>query len=186
MSENMRRGRYFPQSSQSAQSQLASSQWIDQPRPSGGYICFFLFFPVLLLLILGITLIRTYFIAEVASFIVEGVIFALLFIGFVVIFGLLLRTGYKIKYVLDEYTLHLYSGQKVAFSIPLHQISQVRKSAYNRRLIGWGIGNAGLCNRFRNGVCLTVTKGHSSYLLYISPSNPDDFLEHFNERKHLL
>jgi hypothetical protein len=185
MGENLYKNNPRSQASQQMQSQTSSSQWVDQPRPSGGFICFSIFFPVLLFLILGTTLIRTYFVATPASLIVEGVIFALLLIGFVVIFGLLLRMSYKIKYVLDEHTLHLYSGQKIAFSIPFYQITQAQKSAYNRRLLGWGIGTAGLCNRFRNGVCLTVTKGRSSYKLYISPTNPDDFLEHFNEHKQL-
>ncbi|MBA2391883.1 MAG: hypothetical protein H0V70_03975 [Ktedonobacteraceae bacterium] len=72
-----------------------------------------------------------------------------------------------------------------AFSteVPLHQISKARKGVYNRRLIGWGIGTAGLCNRFSNGVCLTVTKEGGSYQLYLSPSNSDDFLARVNERK---
>ena len=122
----------------------------------------------------------TYFVARASSIGVEGIIFAFLFVGFAAIFGLLLRAGYRIKYMLDEYTLHLYAGQRVAFSIPLHQISQVRKTTYNRRLIGWGIGNAGLCNRFSNGVCLKVTKGQSSYDLYITPTNPDEFLTRLN------
>lgn len=185
MGENLYKNNTHSQVSQGMQSESPSAQWVDQPHPSGGFIGFSIFFPVLLFLILGTTLIRTYFVATPASLIVEGVIFALLLIGFVVIFGLILRMGYKIKYMLDEYTLHLYSGQRVAFSIPLYQITQAQKSAYNRRVLGWGIGTAGLCNRFRNGVCLTVTKGHSSYQLYISPTNPDDFLAQFNERKHL-
>ena len=183
MDENIQRREYSSQSSHIAQMTSASSQWIDQPRPSGGYICFCLFFPLLLLLILGTTLIRTYFVIEAPSIIAEGVTFALLFVGFVVIFGLILRMGYTIKYVLDGHTLHLYAGKRVAFSIPLYQISQMRKTTYNRRLMGWGIGNAGLCNRFRNGICLTVTKGRRSYELYISPSDPDDFLTHLNNLK---
>jgi hypothetical protein len=113
------------------------------------------------------------------------VIFAFLFIAFVVIFGLILRTGYRIKYVLDERILQLNVGSKTAFSVPLYQISKARKGVYNRRLIGWGIGTAGLCNRFSNSVCLTVTKGRGSYQLYLSPSDPDAFLARLNEHRQI-
>jgi|GEM_PF-2296163 len=155
----------------------------DHPKPSGGYVCFFLLFPLIILFVLTVTLVSLYITSgNPKALIGAGIPFAFLFLGCCVIFGLFLRTGYGIKYVLDARTLYLYSGKKLAFSIPLSQIAHQEKVAYIRRLLGWGTNNAGLCNRFSNGICLTI-QGSRKYFLYISPSDSDKFLERLSTIK---
>ncbi len=156
---------------------------IDFPKPSGGYICFFLLFPIGLLLLLVAALALIYTTSGSSKALVgAGIPFALLFLGCSVIFGVLLRTGYRIKYALDTRVLQLYSGKKLAFSIPLAQVVHQQKVEHISRLLGWGTNNAGLCNRFSNGICLTI-QGSRKYLLYISPSDPDKFLEQLSIAK---
>ncbi len=154
---------------------------IDQPRPSRGYVIFFLCCICAIPLFLGSLLAIGYAAEGIAApMIVASITFALLSIICTFIFAGALHTGYHIRYELNKDALNLYVGKRKTSSIKLNQIINVEKSAFNSRLIGWGIGNAGLCNRFHNGLCLTV-RGITTYHLYISPGDTDTFLAHLKD-----
>ncbi|QBD80865.1 hypothetical protein EPA93_34815 [Ktedonosporobacter rubrisoli] len=159
---------------------------VDRPRPSAGFIRFMLLIPLGIACVFGFCLAITLLASGSAlALMIEGITFALLFCGICVLFGILLLSGYRIKYVLDEQALHLYMGSRRTSSIPLSQIIDGQKTPFIARLLGRGSTDVGLCNRFRNGLIFHVQSSWG-YRLYLSPSDPDMFLAQLRRRQEGL
>lgn len=145
----------------------------DRPRPSAGFICSFLCFPFGILgLMFGLTYLLTG--GSIRTIQIASATYMIVFVVFAVFFGILLLMSSRIKYTLDGQALRMYTIGR-SFTVPLNQIVHGEKSRWNRRLMGWGPATAGLCNRWGNGLCLTVSGGRQ-YFLYLTPSDPDAFL----------
>lgn len=153
---------------------------IDCPRPSAGVICSFLAFPFV---ILGIMFGSTYLLTGGSVRVIQSVSMTYMIVFGIVlaVFGFLLLMICRIKYTLDGQALRLFTIVK-SYTVPLNHIVYGEKSRWNRRLMGWGPMNAGLCNRWSNGLCLTVSGGRR-YFLYLTPSDPDAFLAHLTAFK---
>lgn len=151
---------------------------VDRPRPSAGFVCSFLAFPLVILGLLFGMLGITYLLTGGSTRAIPAVsaIFIIVFvIGLTIFIGLLL-IGFSMKYILDEQALRLSTAVR-SLTIPLNSIVYGEKTSWNRRLMGWGPFTVGICNRWTNGLCLTVNEGRQ-YFVYLTPSDPDAFLAH--------
>jgi hypothetical protein len=174
MKKNTYKQGYSPQESQSGQSQAVVSPLIDQPRPSSGFLLFLGGCLLAILLILLASLLLSVLQGTAGANIgIEIGTFALLFLAICVFFGIFTYVGYHITYILTPHTLELKAGKISHFSMALHQIERIERVNFTPRLLGFGISNAALCNRFHNVVCLHL----QSRRVYLSPSNVEQFIE---------
>lgn len=155
--------------------------YTDKPQPGKGYIVFLLLVLIGVFCIYPVVFVFSYLRAEEASrstLLFEGFVIALpcVVIGIVMLVGL--YAAYHTEYTLRENVLELKGGGVLRRKVALHQIVEAKKVPYNARLLGSGMGvggvrSMGVCNRFRNGVLLITRMEH----IYLSPSDPDTFLE---------
>jgi len=84
---------------------------------------------------------------------------------------LILHAAFFTTYRIDSEKLALKSGL-FRGSLPLVRIKEISRKRFNWRVLGWGIGRRGFCNRFTDGVKLITDKES----IYVSPTNPQLFM----------
>jgi hypothetical protein len=139
----------------------------DKPPPGRGYLLLIhLLNTIPLITIVSVLLFATERNAIVWFTLGHG----LLIMG--LIYWMLLHAAYNTSYKLDGIKLEARSG---IFKTVLRasQIGEVTRVKNISRVLGWGIGSRGFCNRFRDGVLLNTGKEK----IFISPSHPDLFIE---------
>jgi hypothetical protein len=144
----------------------------DKPAPGGGYLLF-------LHGVLGGSLLLD---IAVTWHIGGSEPVALFAVGHsVVIVGLfywgLLHAAYNTRYAINGDKLDIRCGIFKS-SLRLSTVRDVEKVRTMSRTIGWGFGTRGFCNRFRNGVALIARQEK----VFLSPSNPDIFMEQIRSR----
>ena len=85
----------------------------------------------------------------------------------------LLDAAYRTRYTFSGDKLDIRCGIFKS-SVRLSLVRGVEKSRTNTHTIGFGFGKRAFCNRFRNGVVLKLAREK----VFLSPSNPDIFMEH--------
>ena len=162
---------------QQSTQQGASSVFIDQPGPSWGMVAFFAITFLLLIVVFALIPFFSYHNGVMgAQFIVEIVIFVSLIIATISILGITFFACFNIKYIVNDQGIEMRAGRFPPFTLAFHEIGEVKKVPYTTRLLGFGLSSAGVCNRFRNVVLIRAK--HRS--IYLSPSNPDQFIEQLN------
>lgn len=134
--------------------------YVDRPSPRGGYLFMIvaLMAPVVALMLLMPS---------------PWPIKALMAIPVLLLLAIL-HAAYATRYTVGNGSLELRCGWVMPRKrIPLNEIAGPKRVGFNQRLLGWGIGARGYCNRFGNGV-LFQYKGID---YYCSPSDPDRFID---------
>jgi len=152
--------------------------YTDKPKPGKGYILFLLLILIAVFCIYPAGFAFSYLASTSRSTVLaEGWIGALpcAIIGILVLVGL--HAAYHTQYTLSDHQLELKGGGVVLRKVALEQIVEAKKVPYNTRLLGSKMAgriiNTGVCNRYKSGVLLTTRTEN----IYLSPSDPDKFLE---------
>ena len=152
--------------------------YTDKPRPGKGYILFLLLILVAVFCIYPVGFAFSYLASTSRSTILaQGLLGAIpcAIIGVLVLVGL--HAAYHTEYTFRDHLLELKGGGVVRRKVYLEQIVEAKKVPYNGRMLGSKLTgrmmNTGVCNRYKNGVLL-ITRTEN---IYLSPSDPDKFLE---------
>lgn len=94
-------------------------------------------------------------------------------------FLIFLYSGFTTEYSLDGNTLYMRSGFLAKGQVNLADITEIRKVPTNWQALGWALNRTGYCNRFANALRLTTDKA----LIYLTPSDPDRFVEEIRSRQ---
>jgi uncharacterized integral membrane protein len=94
-------------------------------------------------------------------------------------FLVFLQAGYATRYTMDNVTLTLRSGLFLREQVKINDIKEMRIVPTNWQALGWALTRMGYCNRFNNALKLVTARG----LLYLSPTNPDQFIEEIKSRQ---
>jgi len=100
-------------------------------------------------------------------------ILAVVFALVLILQGFLLHTAFSMQYTIEGGSLHLRGGRLFSYSVPLADIQSVTRMPFIKRVLGHGLRNRGMANRFQNGVKLDC-KGLD---VYVSPSDVDGFIK---------
>jgi hypothetical protein len=152
--------------------------YTDKPRPGKGYVLFLLLILVAVFCIYPAGFAFSYLASTSrTTVLVQGLLagLPLVIIGILVLIGL--HAAYHTQYTLRDHQLELKGGGVVLRKVNLEQLVEAKKVPYNNRMLGSKMTgrmiNTGVCNRYKNGVLL-ITRTEN---IYLSPSDPDKFLE---------
>ncbi len=145
--------------------------YVDSPQPSNSFVFTTLGLLACMLVInLGV-IVSFHFPAAV------GVIVTAMFSVVYVYALLVLHAGYHTRYTVAEQAVDLRAGMLVHRRIPLQRMRRVDKTLSLDRVIGWGFGEEGYCNRYTDGVRILIDEK----AIYCSPGDVDAFLRAVQE-----
>ena len=155
--------------------------YVDKPRPGKGYVIFILACLLTLLLLIVGTFVLSYIRgAHSTSLIGPGIIMAVAYaIGGGTLL-LVLHAAYHTEYRLIDNQLEMKAGNLGYRKIALSQIVEIRKLSSLRR-IPPGLHKSGASNRLSNLVVLRTRFDK----IYLSPSDPDQFITLLTEKQAL-
>lgn len=139
---------------------------IDKPSPSMTYVLFNIIFLILFLL-------GPFILNHFIKFRLPLLICLIMILwGTAGVMGLVVHAAHNTEYSMDETTLTLQCGYMMDEKIALDKIHDIRPVMINFQTMGWSTRWRGFCNRFGNGLKISV----NGIRYYISPENPQHFL----------
>lgn len=146
----------------------------DKPAPSHALIGLYV---GLMLTVLGVIIRSTVMITkehELSSMLrvaLMGLIIWLICLGVCALLAWLARSAYHVEYIVSEGSVELRYGRIFHETIQVRSIISIRRVWLIPRVLGWGFGGRGCCNRMTCGLLLKTTMGR----VYISPADIERF-----------